>query len=144
MFFGTHADGRSMWRYSLVAIGLLGVIASGFGAKHHRRVTAAPRLRPAYSVGQVKAAFADEGVSLSVVARDHGTVMLMATTPDFTDSINVQVGPRLQHRGRILVVVPGGHRLVWARNVAVDFDPTSQLGVKARAAVARLRRMPKG
>jgi hypothetical protein len=92
----------------------------------------------------VKAAFAAEGASLSVFAHDHGTVWLSATTPDFTDSINVQIGPRLQHRGPILVMVPGGHRLLWARNVVVDFNPASPLAMKARAAVARLRRTPTG
>jgi hypothetical protein len=133
---------------AVLALGFLAVVVSGCGAKHHRSVAATPRLERGYSVRQVTAAFAGEGLPLTVLARDHGMTFLVATrflsaeTPSF--SINVQIRPRLQRPGRVVVVVPGGHRLLWARNVVVDFDPASPLALKARAAVARLRRTPTG
>jgi NhaP-type Na+/H+ or K+/H+ antiporter len=140
--------GLARFARGVLTLGLLAAVASGCDAKHHRTTTAAAQLQRGYSVRQVTAAFAREGLSLTVLARDQGSVFLTAAPSlspgpqNFTDSINVHVRPRLQHRGRILVLVLGGHQLLWARNVTVDFDPTSPWAMKARSAVARLRRTP--
>jgi hypothetical protein len=116
-------------------------IAAGCGRKHALGQPALRKARPAYSVADVKRAFAAEGLPLTLESRYRGIFDLRPTDMNLFGMFAVTVWPpRSEASGPRLVLIMSGHRTISARNVVVDYAPTSAKAASIRSATARLRR----
>jgi hypothetical protein len=117
-------------------------IATGCGHKHASPATPVSATRPsAYSILNVKKAFAAEGLPLTLESRYDGITDLRPTAWSLLGDLTVSVWPPAQASGTLLVIVQSGHHMVRVRNVDVDYALASPKTAKVLSAIARLRRM---
>jgi hypothetical protein len=124
----------------LLAI-LVGVAATATGG--HKRASTTPaaaQTQLAYSIANVKKAFAAEGLPLTLESRYGGITELTPKAWTRLGDFTVSVWPRSNASGTLLVIVQSGHHTVRVGNVDVDYALTSPRTARVLSAVARLRR----
>jgi len=130
-------------RAGLLALVSVASVASLSGCGQASRSSARAATSPAYSVHQVKAAFAAAGLPLTIAERVGGVVDL--TSRSYVETVGgdfmvtVAVLPPSMAGGEFFSY-RAADSFLNARNVSVRFDPVSSSAGQVRAAVARLRR----
>ena len=125
---------------ALLAI-LVGVAATATGGYKRASTAPAPAETPlAYSIANVKKAFAAEGLPLTMESGYGGITELMPKAWNLLGDLTVTVWPPSKASGTLLVVVQSGHHTVRVGNVDVDYALTSPRTARVLSAVARLRR----
>lgn len=134
---------RRLTRAAVLFTALVGVAATATGAGHKRASTtpAPTETQRAYSIANVKRAFAAEGLPLTLESRYGGITELTPKAWTLLGDFTVSVWPRSNASETLLVIVQSGHRTVRVGNVDVDYALTSPRTARVLSAIARLRRM---